>query len=132
MRAGDSFFSRDRFGMRHLYVVISDPTKLDDTRFAGYVFLVMLSTREHHKEDACVLKQGDHPFIDHDTVAVYRVPPALFGPLSDLQKSLDSGALKPSHPVSAVVLKRLREGYLKSRYQKDTIFQFLYRQGVIE
>jgi len=132
MLAGDTFFKEDENGMRHLYVVVSDPTISEDVRFPGYVFLVMFSTREKHKEDACVLVEGDHPFISHDTVVMYNTPPAIFEPLTIINEQVDKGVFKSGKPVSSELLAKIRNGYSKTRYQKDKIFHFLFRQGVVE
>lgn len=132
MQAGDTFLLPDRHGMRHLYVVISDPQNLSDIRFPGHVFIVALSSLESWKEDCCVLQSGDHPFLTHSTVAVYKIPPAAFLPLAQLQALKDQGRAVEKEPVSSVVLKRLRDGYLLSNYERDDIKQFLFRQGVID
>ena len=132
MEAGDTFLIKDRFGIRHLYVVVSDPQKLPDIRFTEHVFLVMFTSREEHKEDVCVLKQGEHPSITHDTVIAYKIPPALFESLSVLQKLQDNGIMKQRQPVSPEILSKIREGYLRSRYKKSDIENFLCRQGVLD
>ena len=131
MRAGDVFHLKDNFG-GHFFVVISDPQQLSDFRFPEYVFLVMLSSSEDYKEDVCVLKTGDTSFITHDTVIVYKIPPAMFVPLSVLRKLQDKGTLTARQAVSDDILRKAREGYSKSRYQRDDVFQFLYRQKVVE
>jgi hypothetical protein len=133
IRAGDAFMIKNQFG-RHLYVVISDPQKFHDIRFPEYVFLVMFSSREQYKEDVCVLKTHEHSFIHHDTVIVYKTPPAIFEPISALEKLEEDKLLeaKPRYTVSPTILEKIRNGYTKSRYQMDDITQFLFRQGIIK
>ena len=132
MNAGYTFSFPDRHNIRHIHVVISDPQQLADICYPGFVFFIMLSTRERHKEDCCILKIGDHPSITHDTVAVYEIPPAGFVRLSLLCQWKERGQLIEKEPVSEEVLQRLRKGYAKSNYKKDGVYQFLYRQKVIE
>ena len=132
MNAGDVFLIKNQYGVFHSFVVISDPKQLDDIRFPEYVFLVMLSSFETYKDDSCILRAGDHPSITHDTVVVYKVPPAIFRQLSSLEKLQEDGVLKKKAPVMPVVLEKLRQGYQTSRYCKDDIAQFLFRQGVID
>lgn len=132
MKAGDTFYYEDGAG-GHRYVVISDPKNTQDIRFPGYVFFVMFSSKTNYKEDVCVLKEGDHPFIVRDTVVVYKIPPAIFEPMIAVQKLLNMGILKDKkQPVSPDILKKLRDCYTKSQYRKDSIMQFLFRQGVID
>ena len=131
MRAGDVFHRKDNFG-GHFFVVISDPQQLSDFRFPEFVFLVMFSSREDYKEDACVLKKDDISFITHDTVIDYKIPPAMFVPLLTLQKLQDEGILTARQAVSDAILKKVRMGYSNSKYQRDDVFQFLYRQKVID
>ena len=132
MKAGDTFLVPDRFGVQHLYVVLSDPQKLPDQRFPEHAYLVMLSTREPHKEDCCILRPGDHSFITHETIVVYKIPPAQLLTLSVLLKMKERGELLEREPVSSEILGRMRVGYQKSQYQRDDVKQFLFRQGAID
>ena len=131
MKAGDAFSFFEGGRGWHTYVVISNPQIHDDVRFPGFVFAVMFSSREDYKEDVCVLYKGDHQFVRHETVVVYKTPPAIFEPLAVVQKRLDLGDIKRKPPVSGELLEKIRKGYILSRYQRDDIFQFLYRQGAI-
>jgi len=126
MIAGNTFYRKDQYGRPHLYVVISDPQKKQDDRFPGYVFAVMFSTYEKYRADSCTVDVGEHPFIERKTEVVYRMPPAIFTPLSELLH------LPRGENASTDLLAKLRAGYLKSKYQTDNITQFLFRQGVIE
>ena len=133
MKAGDAFLIKK--GLKdtgHLFVVLSDPEKLPDSIFPDRVFLAMLTTKEKWKEDSCVLKPGDHPFLKHDTVAAFDTPPSLFITLQQLQTLKDQKWLIDKGEVSMDVLRRLREGYANSDYRKDKIYQFLFRQRVID
>lgn len=132
VKAGDAFLIQDKHSVRHLYVVLSDPSRLPDLIFPEHVYLVMLSTLEDHKEAACVLQAEDHPFLTHPTVSVYRVPPALWMDLTQLRQLKERGTLIEKEPVSREVLERLRAGYARSKYKMDRITQFLFRQGIID
>ena len=50
----------------HLWIIISDP-KLDPQN----VLIVNLTSLGPRKEQSCVLKVGDHPWIRHDTCVNY-------------------------------------------------------------
>ena len=131
MKTGDTFLLLDRHtGVRHLYVVLSDPMQSSDQ-----IFIVMVSTRGDGKEECCVLRTGDHPFIQHDSVTVYRIPPAELVSLSQLDQWKGDGRLTQSKnhiPVTETVLERMRQGYSRSRYRTDRVYQLLFRQGLVD
>ena len=56
MKAGDTFYVRDRSVDAHLWVVISDSGKS-----AEQVLIVNMTTYESSKENVCLLDAGDHP-----------------------------------------------------------------------
>lgn len=64
MKAGDTFklVNKDI----HLWMVISDPEQ-DPHR----VLLVNFTTWTPRQDPACVLQEGDHPFIHHETCVNY-------------------------------------------------------------
>ena len=131
MKAGDTFLLLDRHtGVRHLYVVLSDPEQSSDQ-----IFIVMVSTRGDGKEECCVLRVGDHPFLKHDSVVVYRIPPAELVSLSQLDQWKTDGRLtqgKNHTPVTDAVLERMRQGYSQSRYCTDRVYQLLFRQRLVD
>ena len=131
MKAGETFLLLDRCtGVHHLYVVLSDPEQSSDQ-----IFIVMISTRGDGKEECCVLREGDHPFIKHDSVVVYRIPPAELASLSLLNQWKSDGRLtqKKKHiPFTEAVLKRMRQGYCQSRYCTDRVYQLLFRQRLVD
>ena len=77
------------------------------------------------------LKIGDHPFIKHDTSIAYKIPPALFEPLSVLKELQDKDIMKKKQSVSPEIPDKIRKGYLVSKYKKSDIENFLCRQGII-
>lgn len=105
-RMGDCF----RFVVKrddHLWMVISDPLK-DDSR----VLCANVTTLKSYKDHACVLRQGDHSDIDHDS-CVYYARSRVF-PASHLDSLVASGAVVFRDPLSKGVLKRVQEGALMS------------------
>ena len=132
MKSGDTFlikYPRDTF---HLFVVVSAPESLPDVIFPDRVFLVMITTREAWKDNSCILRRNEHPFLKHDSVAAFDSPPSLWTTLEHLQDLKKQKRLIEKEPVTESVLQRLRNCYADSDYQKDTIFQFLFRQGVVK
>ncbi|MCL2710729.1 MAG: hypothetical protein FWE95_07600 [Planctomycetaceae bacterium] len=131
-KAGDTFLLQDhKTGSRHLYVVISDPSQSSNEIFIGMISSYEQSY-ERYKEECCLLRVGDHPFIKHDSVVVYKIPPADLVSQSTLDQWQSADILKPKPPVEASVLKRIQQGYVHSRYQTDRIYQLLCRQKFID
>jgi len=131
MESGDTFSIKYTGKDFHFFVVISAPEILPDIIWKDYVFLVMLTTKEPWKDNSCILTQEDHPSLTHDTVAAFDSPPSLWVPLRHLQTLKDKKHLFAKGAVTADALQRIRDCYAKSDYQKDTIYQFLWHQGVV-
>jgi len=132
MKSGDTFrikYPRDIF---HPFVVISAPEKLPDVIWKDYVFLVMLSTKESWKDNSCVLTPTDLSPLTHDSVAVFESPPSLWITLGHLQTLKEQKRLHEYGAVTPEALQRLREGYANSDYQMDKVYQFLWRQGLVD
>ncbi|MDR1964942.1 MAG: hypothetical protein LBQ50_14320 [Planctomycetaceae bacterium] len=124
MKAGDAFLFPNEHGVFHLHIIVSEPEQSP-----AEVFLVSISSYENWKENVCVLQPNDHPFITHKSVVVYDIRLTTLAFLESCQKN---GKLKMKPPVSAEVLTRIRQGYKLSRFQKDHVYQLLFRQGLID
>lgn len=65
LNCGDTFLTRDGEGEDfHLWIVITPPSE-------GEVVTVSLTTRRKNSETIVVLRKGDHPFIEHESVIAY-------------------------------------------------------------
>ena len=130
IKHGDTFYLRNDHDIEHLYIVLSDPDQLSEQ-----IFIVMVSTRGDGKEECCTLQVGDHPFIRHDSVVVYRIPPAMLVSQSQLDQWKTQGRMrqkKIQESITASVLERMCKGYARSQYCTDRVYQILFRQGLIE
>ena len=125
MKAGDTFYVRDRSVDAHLWVVISDPGKN-----TGQVLIVSMTTYESYKEDVCLLDAGDHPRISHKSCIAYDQARQIA--LETLTALMDGGRLSVQAPVSAELLARIREGVNRSTRIKYQYVEWLLDQGVIE
>ena len=130
--SGDVFFIKSPGEMFHYFVVVSAPEKLPDLIWRDSVFLVMLTTKEYWKNDSCIITPEDYPVLDHDSIAAFDMPPSLWLTLEQLQLLRSQKRLIAKEPVSMEVLQRLRKGYANSPYRKDKIYNFLYRQELVE
>jgi len=125
MRAGDTFYVRDRGVDTHLWIVISD-TDIDPE----HVLLVNMTTYEDYKEDVCLLDVGDHPRIIRKSCIAYHE--ARMTTLEELKLLVDGGRLSIQAPVSEEVLARIRIGISRSRRIKYRYIEILLEQAVIE
>ena len=111
----------------HLWVVISDPAK-----DRGSVLLANFSSIKSgvQCDPACILNPDDHEYIRKPTFVYYRHAQVLSD--SELERRISCGqASCPYPPVSAGVLKRIRDGASASRFIKRGHRQLLEDQGLI-
>jgi hypothetical protein len=100
MVEGDCFFLR--FIDKHMWCVISDPSVN-----AEQVVVVMFCTWKEYREQVCILKAGDHPFIDRDTCVEFNMGRIMRN--ADLDRHLGLGNMDLREPLSTQVLKRIRD-----------------------
>jgi hypothetical protein len=102
LRAGDTFLFSDR-SEPHLWILISDIENHPDE-----VIRVHATTYEPHKDQSCILEAGDHRRIIHRSCIAYRN--ARLESLTTLIGLVDDGTIVLDEPVSAEILKRIRDG----------------------
>jgi hypothetical protein len=110
VKLGDTFLLRGG----HLWVVSTLPAA------DGSVVMFNFSSFLHGCDDSCVLYDGEHPFIRHDTFVFYAK--GLVVP-SAMQKKLMStpSEAEPRQPVSAELLERIQLGALESDFTPQKI-----------
>ena len=109
----------------HLWIIISDPN-LD----AENVLIVNLTTLAPRKEQSCVLKVGDHPWIRHDTCVNYG--DSQVTTLDKLVAAQNANALMIQSPASPDVLKRIHEGAMNSTKMPLDHAEILISQGLVQ
>lgn len=124
MKAGDAFFIRGYEDVDHLWIVISSPD------VSPNVLIVHITTYEDYKEDACMLYDGDHARIHHDTCIAYEK--ARLISLEKLWELEADGKIEWQPPVSSEILQRIRNGAAESRRILLKYLQVLEDQGLIE
>jgi hypothetical protein len=73
---------------------------------------VYLTTLRPHSDRTCIIRPGEHPFVQHDTCAAYNETRRLTaGRLEELIRERQAVS---KQPVSPELLERLREGLLAS------------------
>lgn len=102
-------------GQKHLFALMIDPVVLDGYGSKPCVVLACVTSVKDGvpSEDACLLTQGDHPFIEHDSYVDYRF--TRIEQADHLEKRLLDGAFTAKEPCSPELIKRIVQGALKSR-----------------
>ena len=120
--AGDTFLVVRPYN--HLYVVCSDPAA-DPV----YVVIVNFTTFRPKEEDCCIIKPGEHPFVEHRTCVRYK--DARIVAVEDLMKLQASCHLQQKEPVSKELLARIRAVASQSDFLPEECRRFLHNQGLI-
>jgi hypothetical protein len=102
-------------GQKHIFALMLDPVVLEGYGGNPCVLLACVTSVKDGvpSENACLLKQGDHPFIDHDSYVDYRF--TRVEQVDHLQKRLQEGAFIEKDPCSPELIKKIIQGALKSR-----------------
>jgi hypothetical protein len=123
MEAGTTFLLSA--GDIHLWIIISDP-ELDPQN----VLIVNLTTLAPRKDQSCVLKVGDHPWIRHDTCVNFG--DSNVTTLEKLIAARDANALMTQSPVSPQLLQRIRESAMNSTKMALDHAEILISQGLVQ
>jgi hypothetical protein len=119
LSAGDTFILTRGTGSKpHLWVLLWGPAG------AARAFLaVHLTTLRPHCDKTCVIRQGEHPFVQHDTCAVFgSAKPITEG---NLVEAIRARQAFQREPVSEALLMRLREGLRKSPWTSNAVHEML-------
>jgi hypothetical protein len=93
----------------HLWVAATLPDK--DSNILGLNF----TTKNPDSDTSCVIRKGDHPWVEHDTVIEY-ARPAVWT-MAQQQLVLDNRDSCPSRGrVSSSLLARIQKGGLASKF----------------
>jgi len=114
-KAGDAFMlPRGKEAIPHLHAVV-----LASDKAAGQCIVVNFTTKRKWVEQTLVLNAGDHPFIEHETCALFS--DAKVVPLGALQKGEASGEVVRKARFSAAVLKKIQDGLIKSSFTPQIV-----------
>lgn len=121
MSPGDTF--RFQHGT-HLLLVLSDPEIDPD-----HVLIASITSNMPDKDQACVLRTGDHRFLRKESVVHYGLAKVYADRF--LNQELAAGRLTLDEPLSLDILMRAREGARISNRIKLDHRQLLVDQGLI-
>ena len=125
MNGGDTFFLVGVTARSHLWIIVSDP-QIDPEQ----VLIINVTSSTDPPDNACILRAGEHPFIERETYVYYGK--AWVVSLGQLQLARDCKRLKIQRPVSQDVLKRIRQGAIESEYISLKHRQILIDQELVE
>jgi hypothetical protein len=114
LTVGFSFLDLTPGVSSHLWFVCTRPDQ------DGEVAIVSItSTKEWTKDFICQLVAGEHPFIQHDSVAAYQLAKLLTAATIEARiKRLD---FQPKEPGEPELMQRLREGAIVSDYTPNIV-----------
>lgn len=108
----------------HLWIIISDPSIDPDN-----VLIVNLTSLTPGKDQSCILRRGDHPWIQHDTCVNYQ--DSQVTTLNKLIAARDGKALILNVPLDSVVLQKIRDDSWKSTRMPLEHADILINQGLV-
>lgn len=85
----------------------------------GMVGIVNLTTRNPPCDDSCVITEGEHPFVEHESIIHYRQGQLVEDQV--LEDAKQHGYIEMRQPFSRGLLRRVQEGALASRYTQQGI-----------
>jgi len=113
LNIGDAYLLSTPPNDKHLFVVIAPTRDL----------CVNVTSKRNNSDTSCILQQGDHPFIRHDSVINYKkareVDPAV------VQNQISRGNCQQYQHVSSTVLNRIQQGGLTSTRLKNKYKNYL-------
>lgn len=80
-------------------------------------------------DDACLLAEGEHPFIVQDSFVLYRS--AIIQPAARLSNMVDGWVYRTGHPTSVELADRILHGFGVSRFTPRFIKTHLQALGLI-
>lgn len=114
-KAGDAFMlPRGRESIPHLHAVV-----LASDKVTGQCIVVNFTTKRRGVEQTLVLDAGDHPFIKHESCALFS--DAKVVPLSALQQGEATGTVVRQPRFSAAVLEKIQDGMMKSSFTPQIV-----------
>lgn len=123
MRPGDTYIIT-RAGA-HLIVILSDPAKYPDR-----IVVANLTSWKANKDQSCILKPGDHPWIKHKTVVNYRL--SKITTMDILKRQIKFNMISvDSEPVTPQVLNKIIAGAGKSRMIPTGVKNALKSMGLL-
>jgi hypothetical protein len=121
LNCGDTFLAADTEEEQlHLWIVVTPPS-------AGEVVTVCLVTAHKRSERLVVLNEGDHPFVQHESVIAYGY--SKIRAVADIEELLRKKLAKQREPASPQLLAKIQAGLLDSEFTPNGVLA--YYKGVM-
>jgi len=105
----------------HLWVVVVSASKI-----TGEAVIVNLTTQRTHSDPTVILQPGDHPFVQHATVAFFADARIVDGRL--LAKGVEACTFRKHVDCSPALLQRIQEGLFSSPHTPNKVKVFAGNQ----
>jgi hypothetical protein len=127
LKAGDAFLLQQQGASidSHFWFILSDADQDADN-----VLIVNLTSWRADKDQACVLGPNHHTYIQHDTCVNYGGAKVVS--LAQLNTLKDTGLLLHQTPLTAGLLKLVRERVSRSTTMKLKHVEILEQQGLVD
>lgn len=109
----------------HLWVVLSEPEQNPES-----VLLVSITTLRPHKDQACLIHRGEHPWVTHDSCVAYDFARTVT--LKQLNALKDSGRIVLRERLSELLLTRIRRAAADSTRLEMRFADLLIEQGLLD
>lgn len=99
----------------HLFTVVLGPKRFEGHGESEQVVMVSVTTikPDFPYDPACVIRAGEHPFIEHDSYVYYREPRV--ESVSHVASMVETMGWLPKESCSAELRRRIVEGLLASK-----------------
>ena len=107
----------------HLHIVCSDPVFYPQIAGVGVLVVNISSVKPGVPYDrTCILHQGEHPFISHDSFVVYAQ--AVIWKLESVERRIETGEISPHSHLEEPYISEVIEGFYKSPKVARQILKF--------
>lgn len=116
-KAGDAFFCQA--GPReHLFVVLFDPDVFPTEGYGKRLCIVSVNftsvTAEKKIDNACIIEQGEHPFIIHESYVFYEKIQIM--DFAHVCMCVNQGVYRQAEEFKPLLLNRIIDGIQKSSF----------------
>ena len=102
----------------HLWIVVTDP-HFSTTE----TVVVSVTTLRNSADQTLVLRRGDHPFIQHDSVVHYEDSRSYLG--SQIDSLIDSGEVQRHYACTYKLIDEIEAGLRNSPFTPQKVLRFL-------
>lgn len=118
LQIGSTFLLGSDDDILHLHVIVAGPTTQKEVVLASITTL-----RTTTFDRLLILREGDHPFLRHDSAVACAF--AQIVRLPDLQLKLDQRSIRLKEPMDAALVRRIRAALIESDFTPNGVLAVL-------